>query len=173
MVPRKSDSDSDSDISLDLNSKDSDDEYNSETEMITERLEAKNATAKKKTVTISQPKPGVIPVMRDLFGENEILEDLYNDPDTYQGGKKEAKDIENQKQNDKKRAQMKQDQRILNNSADILSHLNSDAESTPQVHQTTRPARRGRVSASGRRLVENPPPDVATTPKKPRGKILL
>ena len=166
-----SDSDSDSDISLDLNKDDSDDEYNSETEMITGMLDAKKANLKGKPVAISIPV--VIPVIRDLFGENEeILEDVNIDPGTYQGGKKDAKDIENKKLNEKKRAQMKRDQRILNNSVDILSHLNSDAES-PHVHQTTRPARRGRISAAGRRLIDNPPPDVATTPKKPRGKIQL
>ena len=40
-----------------------------------------------------------------MFGENEeILEDVNIDPGTYQGGKKDAKDIENKKLNEKKRA---------------------------------------------------------------------
>ena len=60
---------------------------------------------------------------------------------------------------------MKNDQKILTSSVDILSHVfSSDAESTPHVHKAkTRPARRGRA---GRRLVEKPPPDDVTTPKK-------
>ena len=70
---------------------------------------------------------------------------------------------------------MKNDQKILTSSVDILSHVfSSDAESTPHVPKAkTRPARRGRASAAGRRLVEKPPPDDVTTPKKQRGKILL
>ena len=50
------------------------------------------------------------------------MEDTDIDPGTYQGGKKEAKEIEKKKINDKKRALMKRDQQILNTSADILSH---------------------------------------------------
>ena len=66
-------------------------------------------------VPITQP--------QDLFGdEEEIVEDRDIDPGTYQGGKKEAKEIEKKKNNDKKRALMKWDQQILNTSADILSH---------------------------------------------------
>ena len=104
-----------------------------------------------------------------MFGdEEEIVEDRDIDPGTYQGGKKEAKGIEKKKINDKKRALMKQDQQILNTSADILSHVFSDVESTPRVTKTTRPARRGRVSAAGQRLVDQPPPDVVTTPKQER-----
>ena len=59
---------------------------------------------------------------------------------------------------------MKRDQQILNTSADILSHVFSDVNSTPRVTKT----RRGRASAAGRHLVEQPPPDVVTTPKKTR-----
>ena len=139
--------------------------------MIAGVLEAKTA----KQVLITQPNSGRVPAIRDLFcKEEEIVEDTDIDPGTYQGGKKEAKEIEKKKLNDKKRAKIKHDQKILTNSADILSHVfSSDVESTPHVPKTTRPARRGRASASGRRLVEKPPPDDVTIPKKQRGKILL
>ena len=105
--PRRSESDSsDSDISIDLNKKDSD-----KTEMIAGVLEAKTA----KQVLITQPNSGCVPAIRDLFcEEEEIVEDTDIGPGTYQGGKKEAKEIEKKKLN---------------------------VKSTPHVHKTTRPAR--------------------------------
>ena len=119
--------------------------------MIAGVLEAKTA----KQVLITQPNSGCVPAIRDLFcEEEEIVEDTDIGPGTYQGGKKEAKEIEKKKNNDKKRALMKWDQQILNTSADILSHA-----------KTTRPARRGRVSAAGQHLVDQLPPDVVTTSK--------
>ena len=87
--------------------------------MLASAIEAKTA----KQVPITQPQSCRVPAIQDLFGdEEEIVEDRDIDPRTYQGGKKEAKEIEKKKINDKKRALIKWDQQILNTSADILSH---------------------------------------------------
>ena len=85
----------------------------------------KNITVKPKTskqVLITQPQSCRVPAIQDLFGdEEEIVEDRDIDPGTYQGGKKEAKEIEKKKINDKKRALMKRDQQILNTSLLLIS----------------------------------------------------
>ena len=126
-----------------------------------------------KQVPITQPQSCRVPAIQDLFGdEEEIVDDIEIDPGTYQGGKKEAKEIEKKKINDKKRALMKRDQQILNTSADILSHVFSDVESTPCVTKTTRPARSGFQQLAGA-LWSSRHPMSSPHQKKQRGKILL
>ena len=134
---------------------------------------ARNAT--KKRVTLTRPKPKQ--TINDIIDkDSEILEgDLLEGPGTYQGGPKSKGSID-KKLNEKKKSQMKRDRQILNNSTDILSHLNEDtdgeASATPRTEKRT--TRRRRVSAAGCRLVENPLPDVPVmTPKRTHGKISI